>query len=237
MVRELRVESFYALLRDAASASSSSPLLIFPSASDADSLCTLKIITHILSSDSLRYSVYPVSSFNDVEKYAGLNLHSSKESISLLLINWGCHRDIRRFLKVSPEVRIFVIDSHRPIHLHNLSKQNSQVIILYSQEDEHHADLAYDFDTSALANASDLNSDDEIDADSDSDDSDSDDDAEEENRKRRRLSEDPASDPVKLYGKLKAGYYKLGTFHGKPSGCLMFELAHSLRKTLTICCG
>ncbi|PKA48893.1 hypothetical protein AXF42_Ash016409 [Apostasia shenzhenica] len=231
MVRELRVETFYAVLRDAASASSSSPLLIFPSASDADSLCALKIIIHVLSSDSLRYSVYPVSSFNDIEKFAGLNLHNSNESISLLLINWGCHRDLRRLLKLRPGVRLFVIDSHRPIHLHNLSKQNDQVIILYTQDDEHQADLSYDFDVSALANASDLNSDDEICAEGDSDDdSDSENEVDEENGKQQRLSEDSASDPVKLYGKLKSEYYKLGTFHGKPSGFLMFELAHSLRK-------
>ncbi|PKU77191.1 cell division control protein 45 homolog [Dendrobium catenatum] len=229
MVRELRVESFYSLLRDAASASSSSPLLIFPSASDVDSLCTLKIITHILSSDSLRYSVYPVSSFNDIEKFPGLNLHSSRERVSLLLINWGCHRDLHRLLNLSSEVRVFVIDSHRPIHLHNLSKQNDQIIVLYTEEDEHHADLIYDFDVSALANASDLNSDDEIGESSDSDD-DSENEEDERNLKRRRLSEESVSDPIKLYGKLKAEYYKLGTFHGKPSGCLMFDLAHSLRK-------
>ncbi|PKU69705.1 cell division control protein 45 homolog [Dendrobium catenatum] len=229
MVRELRVESFYALLRDAASASSSSPLFIFPSASDSDSLCALKIMTHILASDSLRYSVYPVSSFSDIENFAGLNIHSSRERTSLLLINWGCHRDLQRILKLGSEVRVFVIDSHRPIHLHNLSKQNDQVVVLYTEEDEHHADLIYDFDVSALANASDLNSDDEIGEDSDGDD-DSENELDEGNIKRRRLSEESASDPVRLYGKLKAEYYKLGTFHGKPSGCLLFDLAHSLRK-------
>ncbi|XP_072996331.1 uncharacterized protein [Typha latifolia] len=229
MVRELRIESFYSRLRDAASASSSSPLLIFPSASDADSLCALKIVTHVLSSDSIRYSVYPVSSFNEINRLVGLNLRSSNQCLSVLLINWGCHRDLRRILNLGLEARIFIIDSHRPIHLHNLSEQNDQVIVLYTQEDEQQADLAYDFDVSALANASDLNSDDEIDENSDSDE-DSDSEGEEEgNRKRRKLSGE-SEDPMKLFGKLKSEYYKLGTFHGRPSGCLMFELAHALRK-------
>ncbi|XP_072975936.1 uncharacterized protein [Typha angustifolia] len=230
MVRELRIESFYSRLRDAASASSSSPLLIFPSASDADSLCALKIVTHVLSSDSIRYSVYPVSSFNEINRLVGLNLLSSNQCLSVLLINWGCHRDLRRILNLGLEARIFIIDSHRPIHLHNLSEQNDQVIVLYTQEDEQQADLAYDFDVSALANASDLNSDDEIDENSDSDE-DSDSEGEEEgNRKRQKLSGESEEDPMKLFGKLKSEYYKLGTFHGRPSGCLMFELAHALRK-------
>ncbi|XP_020101370.1 cell division control protein 45 homolog [Ananas comosus] len=235
MVRELRLESFYSRLRDAASASSSSPLLIFPSASDADSLCALKILTHVLSSDSIRYSVYPVSSFTEIDKLISLNLRSSDQTLSLLLLNWGCHRDLRRLLNLGSETRVFVIDSHRPIHLHNLSENNNRVVVLYTQEDEHQADLAYDFDVSALANASDLNSDDEFDENSDSDEeSDTENDEEDgnggRNSKRRRLSSESETDPVKLFGKLKAEYYKLGTFHGRPSGCILFELAHLLRK-------
>ncbi|KAG6476242.1 cell division control protein 45 homolog [Zingiber officinale] len=233
MVRESKVEPFYARLRDAALASSSSPLLIFPSASDVDSLCALKIVTHVLSSDSILYSVYPVTSFNEVDEIVTRNLRLLDQHFTLLLINWGCHRDLRRLLNLGPEVHVFVIDSHRPIHLHNLNEQNEQVVVLYSQEDELQADLAYEFDVSALANASDLNSDDEIDMNSDSDeDSASDNDVEVEggSRKRRKVSQDPESDPVRLYTKLKSEYYKLGTFHGRPSGCLMFELAHSLRK-------
>ncbi|XP_039146344.1 cell division control protein 45 homolog [Dioscorea cayenensis subsp. rotundata] len=229
MVRECEVGKFYARMRDAVSAATSSPLLIFPSASDADSLCALKIITHVLSSDSIRYSVYPVSSFHQI---AGSKFLSPDQSATLLLINWGCHRDIRRLLDlVSSESRVFVVDSHRPIHLHNLSEQNDRVIVLHTPEDEDQPtlDLSEDIDVLTLANASDLNSDDELD---DSPDSDEDSESEDEgvSRKRRRVSEESESDPVKLFRKLKSKYYKMGTFHGRPSGCLMFELAHSLRK-------
>ncbi|KAF8396307.1 hypothetical protein HHK36_017922 [Tetracentron sinense] len=233
MVREQSVESFYKRIREAASASSSSPLLIFPSTSDVDSLCALKIIFHVLESDSLRYACYPVSSFKEIDKYTGSNLcASSDQPISILLINWGCHRDLRQVLNLGPAARVFVVDSHRPIHLHNLSDQNDRVIVLYTRDDEHQADLAYDFDVSAMANASDLNSDDEIEDNWDSED-DSGSESEEDvggSRKRRRASEETDADPVKLFRKLKKEYYQLGTFHGKPSGCLMFDLSHSLRK-------
>ncbi|WCJ38016.1 cell division cycle 45 [Euphorbia peplus] len=239
MVREQRVGTFYSRLRESVTASSLSPLLIFPSTSDVDSLCTLKIIFHILESDSVRYSCYPVSSFQEIHKYAGPDLSSSSsEPISILLINWGCQRDLRRLLSLGPRARVFVIDSHRPIHLHNLSEQNDSVIVLYSVDDENQADLTYDFDVSALANASELNSDDEGD---DSDDSEEEDDSESEveedgsggSRKKRRVSKDDKDDPVQLFRKLKKEYYHMGTFHGKPSGCLMYELSHSLRKNTT----
>ncbi|KAI4356369.1 hypothetical protein L6164_000398 [Bauhinia variegata] len=234
MVREQRVEAFYAKLRESARACSSSPLLIFPSTSDVDSLCALKIIFHVLESDSVRYACYPVSSFQEIHKYAGSSLSSSDEPVSILLINWGCHRDLKRILKLGPAARVFVVDSHRPIHLHNLSDENERVVVLYTRDDEQQADLAYDFDLSALSNASDLNSDEETEQGSDRDD-DNDSESEEEgnwdgSRKRRRVSPDNEEDPVKLFRKLKKEYYDMGTFHGKPSGCLMYDLSHSLRK-------
>ncbi|KAJ0113131.1 hypothetical protein Patl1_01566 [Pistacia atlantica] len=232
MVREQRLESFYTRLRESAMASSESPLLIFPSTSDVDSLCALKIILHVLESDSVRYACYPVSSFGEIHKYAGPNLCSSfKASISVLLINWGSQRDLKSILNLGPKARVFVVDSHRPIHLHNLSAGNDNVIVLYTPDDEQQADLAYDFDVSALSNACNLEIDD---ADLDSDEENESDSEEEENddgsRKRRRVSLENDEDPEQLFRKLKREYYKMGTFHGKPSGCLMYDLSHSLRK-------
>lgn len=235
MVREQSIESFYTRLRDSALASAStSPLLVFPSTSDVDSLCALKIIGHVLESDSVRYACYPVSSFKEIYKYTGDNLgQAADEPITILLINWGCQRDLKKVLEIGPLARVFVVDSHRPIHLHNLSDQNDRVIVLYTRDDEQQADLAYDFDVSALANASDLNSDDEFEEESDSEDE-NDSESEEEDgggmRKKRRVSAENEGDPVKLFGKLKREYYYMGNFHGKPSGCLMYELSHLLRK-------
>ncbi|XP_057507688.1 uncharacterized protein LOC130790681 [Actinidia eriantha] len=234
MVREQSIESFYARLRKSASASGfSTPLLIFPSTSDADSLCALKIIGHVLESDSVRYACYPVSTFKEIHKYAGPNL--SDEPVTILLINWGCHRDLRKVLNLGSSAHVFVVDSHRPIHLHNLSDENDRVVVLYTRDDEDQADLAYDLrvPVSALANASDMNSDDEGDNDSESEDeSESESEGEDggESQKRRRVSEENEKDPVKVFRKLKKEYYNMGTFHGKPSGCLVYELSHSLRK-------
>ncbi|XP_059296454.1 uncharacterized protein LOC132049599 [Lycium ferocissimum] len=235
MVREQSIESFYTRLRDSAlSSSSTSPLLVFPSTSDVDSLCALKIIGHVLESDSVRYACYPVSSFKEIYKYTGDNLGpNADEPITILLINWGCQRDLKKVLEIGPLARVFVVDSHRPIHLHNLSESNDRVVVLYTKDDEEQADLAYDFDVSALANASDLNSDDEFEDESDSEDENESDSEEEEDgggtrRKKRRVEN--VSDLVKVFGKLKREYYYMGTFHGKPSGCLMYELSHFLRK-------
>lgn len=240
MVREQRVETFYKRLRESAAASSESPLLIFPSTSDVDSICALKVILHVLESDSVRYACYPVSSFQEIHKYAGPNLTSSSDTpISILLINWGSHRDLKRLLGLGSKACVFVVDSHRPIHLHNLSDANQNVVVLYTLDDEQQADLAYDFKVSALATACDLDADDDGGNDSDTDDekdseSEDDDDGDDGggggSRKRRRVSLENEEDPQRLVKKLKKEYYKMGTYHGKPSGCLMYDLSHSLRK-------
>ncbi|TYJ09617.1 hypothetical protein E1A91_A11G152400v1 [Gossypium mustelinum] len=232
MVRKKRVESFYARLRESVKASSFSSLLIFPSTSDVDSLCTLKIIFHILESDSVRYSCYPVSSFQQIREYVGSDLSSSSEPVIILLINWGCHRDLQKDLKLGPGVRVFVVDSHRPIHLHNLSEQNDQVVVIYTNDDERLADLAHDFEVMELANASyclhNSELDSEEDEDSESEDEDEANGDEEEggsrdgSSKRRRMSSEGEEEPAaRRFKKFRRDYYRMGTFHGKPSGCLM----------------
>ncbi|XP_020187916.1 cell division control protein 45 homolog [Aegilops tauschii subsp. strangulata] len=251
MVRELRADSFYARLRAAAAAAaavssaSASPLLILPSAADADSLCALRILAHVLSADSVRFSVYPVASTADAAEllasFSGATASSplSPPPLCVLLINWGARSDLLRGILPRGSTA-FVVDSHRPVNLRNLAAGNDRVIVLFTADDERAADLSYDFDASSLADASDLTA--EGDADDDhlraseeeeSDTSDYDSGAEGGRRKRRWASDDAEADgddPVRLFGRLRREYYRLGTFHGKPSGCLMYDLAHALRR-------
>ncbi|GLJ04982.1 hypothetical protein SUGI_0008320 [Cryptomeria japonica] len=230
MVRETSISEFYKKLRAAArTAISHYPLHIYPSTTDADSLCALKIIISICAKDGLRYSCFPVSSFEDLIELAGKKLISQNDPLAVLLINCGSSEDLRRFFKLGPKIRMFVIDSHRPIHLHNLHKLNKNVIVLYTREDENHGDLAYDFDVSALANTAAFDSDDDEEGD-DSESDDSDDSDEEENRtsKRRRLGESGEDDiaAMKLLKKCRSKYYRSGKFYGRPSGMLMFDMAY-----------
>ncbi|KAI4967453.1 hypothetical protein ZWY2020_025865 [Hordeum vulgare] len=51
-----------------------------------------------------------------------------------------------------PPASTAAVDSHRLAHLHNLALLTTAAM-LFSTDDEHTADLSYDFDVSALANA------------------------------------------------------------------------------------
>ncbi|GMP81500.1 hypothetical protein CsSME_00036190 [Camellia sinensis var. sinensis] len=99
---------------------------------------------------------------------------------------------------------------------------NDHVVVLYTRDVEDQADLAYNLKVliSALANASDLNI-----ADEGKDDSNG-----HEDENQSESEEDMVVSLRREKGKLKKEYYSNGTFHGKPSGCLMYDLCHSLRK-------
>lgn len=194
MVREQSIESFYNKLRESASASasaSSTPLLIFPSTSDVDSLCALKIIGMFLNQIWLDMRV---STLKEIRKYAGTSLCSiGDEPITVLLINWGCHRDIKKVLKIGPVARVFVVDSHRPIHLHHLSELNDCVVLTWPMI------LMFRL----LASTSDLASDDEIEDDSDSYNEDESEGEEEdggETRKKMRVLVESETDPACCFG-------------------------------------
>ncbi|XP_057437092.1 uncharacterized protein LOC130729373 [Lotus japonicus] len=232
MVIENSVHSFYTKLRESARATSSSPVLIFPSTSDVDSLCALKILFHILHSDAIQYACYPVSSFKEIHNYIN---SKNDHPVSVVLINWGCHRDLTTILNLNPSSRVFVVDSHRPVHLNNLRHQNDAVVVLFTDDDQKEANQIYDFSfpLEDFANAATELPESE-DSGSESESSSDEDEEEGETgsgRKRKRDSNSvEEEDPVKLYKKMKKEYYGFGTFHGKPSGFLMFELADSLGK-------
>ena len=62
-------------------------------------------------------------------------------------------------MNLGRNVKVFVVDSHRPIHLHNLSDENKHVFVLYTHADEDQADVANDFHITELENKMDLDSD------------------------------------------------------------------------------
>ena len=126
------------------------------------------------------------------------------------------------------EVKVFVVHSHRPIHFHNLSDKNDQVFVLYTHADKDQANVAYDFHITELENKMDLDSDDDIVIESDSDENDSDDEEAKRRNKRNMDDEDDSVDPMKDIKNLKEEYYQLGTYHGRRSGCLMFDTTHAL---------
>ncbi|KAG6551197.1 hypothetical protein Mapa_007433 [Marchantia paleacea] len=155
----------------------------------------------------------------------------SDRALVVLLINWGASCNLLQLLNPGPHVKIFVVDSHRPIHLLNLSSLNTQVTVLYTGEDENQADMYYGFDIQELADYPDLGSDlEESEEDSDEDDDDEDTERRRNRRRRRQEADENEDRDVVRLRKNKAAYYGKGSFHGIASGYLMHEMSHASHK-------
>ncbi|KAB5538515.1 hypothetical protein DKX38_016048 [Salix brachista] len=86
------------------------------------------------------------------------------------------------------------------------------MVVLYTSDDEQGVNLTYDFKVQELADASELNGDDErgrtltVKMKDD-----------ESSRKRMRVYTEDETDPIQLFKKIKREYYRMGTFRIKPS--------------------
>ncbi|EAR84925.3 CDC45-like protein (macronuclear) [Tetrahymena thermophila SB210] len=97
---------------------------------DADSLCSLKILTGLLKSDNIAYKVLPVTGFSQLE--ASIDECQTSESIqSMIFINCGGVLDLTQkwFVTEKTKIKAYIFDNHRPIHHHNIADKNNIVII------------------------------------------------------------------------------------------------------------
>lgn len=128
-----------------AAANNGGPVLIFTASADPDALATVRTLTALLKADLIRYEIHPVDGYSHLrDKYQVLvSGDAAIEPRAILCVNCGAMVDIRSILGLNEreegDVRVLIIDSHRPYHLRNV---NSDRIIL-----QHDAD---DFDSTSL---------------------------------------------------------------------------------------
>ena len=168
----------------------SGPVLIFVS-SDVDSAAATRTLTGLLKIDLVRYEVHPVTGYSHLSERF-ISLTQGDHAVgprAVLCVNCGGCVDLAKILHlddVSNPPPIYVIDSHRPFHLRNLS---ADVIVVLDDDDENFDDRAFPLDLGVedeFGNVSDHDlSDSESDeSSSSSDDSDEDDAKNDDERKR-----------------------------------------------------
>ncbi|GBG77077.1 hypothetical protein CBR_g23403 [Chara braunii] len=155
------------------------------------------------------------------------------------MINCGATEDLRCLLNVGRRALIFVIDSHRPIHLQNLNQYNKQVVVVYTDEDEAELNTSYSFPVSHLANNPESDSeldDSDLESDEDEDEDEEDEDDDEfgglrvRGARTRRGQDTVDRQEKRRRQKQRVEYYARGSYYGRPSGCIMYDIAHQLRR-------
>ncbi|KAJ3109527.1 hypothetical protein HDU97_005184 [Phlyctochytrium planicorne] len=109
----------YTRIKQVASTSGTTSIVVFVTA-DADSLCALKILLRLFKSDCISYLVVPVAGLDELSAATEKHIASNDEVRSIIMINCGGIIDLESYFPLTDQMSVYVIDSHRPIHLRNL---------------------------------------------------------------------------------------------------------------------
>ncbi|OQR98084.1 cell division control protein 45 [Achlya hypogyna] len=182
------------VVSDALDSNAASVLLLV--ALDADSIAAVSILTAVLQADMIAYSLVPVAGNQQLA-----DMTFSSDIRSIFLINCGAMIDIFSTLQLQGQnIKVYVVDSHRPIHLANVYDRHGTVF-LFDDEAQAEEDFPEDGpDIEAIENDEDDEDDDDEDA-NDDEASDSDGEAEvgdnlvqDATKKRKRSGSDDSLD-------------------------------------------
>ena len=213
-------DAYQALKEDALSgATTARRVLIFVATDSCDSIATLQILEHILNKDNVPYGIYPVANEADLVNKAEDMLQDDAER-SVVLVNCGATEDIREKLSCGPGIRVYVFDSHRPLHMRNAQKENSQVLVICGEEDSAHEYVEEGLGNLLDAETSSSSSEEsEVEEDEEGDGSGS--------RKRQRRELRQRREGLR---KRVREYYDRGASFSQAAGCVAYDFASHLNK-------
>lgn len=106
------------------------------SAVDHDGVCATKMMMTVLNRLQLKNNVVPVTNNSDIIEHIR-QIDEFSEVRSLLFLNCGGGLNLQQLMEehqVPDRIRCFVVDSHRPLLLSNLSARSQRVCVL---DDDH----------------------------------------------------------------------------------------------------
>lgn len=224
--------ALYNAIREECRKSEEAHVFIYASASNADSVAALRVLESLFKNDLIAHGWMPVSRYQEVaDDFNKYFEEGSRAMRTAILINCGAAEDVRGLLNLydRPNVRVVIVDSHRPIcHMNNYDDPTDNVIVLL---DESEGCIKEDIPPATLG------------SEGESDDGEGEND--EENTKtpsarRRRLSNEgdyqaivaTRAEKEKKRRDIDSAirrHYAQGVHHGKPSSCVLFDLAYHLQ--------
>ncbi|KAI8092402.1 DNA replication pre-initiation complex subunit Cdc45 [Gilbertella persicaria] len=194
-------------------------------APDVDAICAVRLFQAVLKSDIIPHKIVPVSGHQDLVDANIKLIQKDQELRSIVMINCGGMESISSLFTTPEGTKIYIIDSHRPLLLENLSSDNDHICVFDDEGENHRVNDVL----SAYEELTNTEDDDE----EDSEDSDSD-------RPRQRRKLDTLDQGMSIHAlrnkkrqqnKLIQDYYEAGVYHANSVSGVMYELAHQLGKS------
>eukprot|EP00798_Chlamydomonas_sp_ICE-L_P015744 gene15744-21865_t len=108
---------------------------IFAANIDADSLCAAQQLQDIFHKEDLHYTLCPVESYDEVRETCEKEMfHAAEDLKTVVMINCGATEDVRSICSLHENVRLIIIDSHRPIW-HGYNDENDLTIVILDHDD------------------------------------------------------------------------------------------------------
>ena len=122
-----RFEEVYNTIKQGACAGGACTVLILV-APDCDAVCACHILTRLLRDDNIPFKVTPVSGYGDVAAATSDASDEYSETRSVIMLNCGGTVNLEQVFGASAAT-VFVVDSHRPLHLRNVHSGGKVVVL------------------------------------------------------------------------------------------------------------
>ncbi|KAI9339661.1 CDC45 family [Obelidium mucronatum] len=247
------LSSAYSRIKAAAAALPSANTVLVIASPDPDALCACKMISTLFKSDCIIHQIIPVSGYDHLDKTNTQKIRNNDNLRSIIMLNCGGVIDIAETLSIPPEATVYIIDSHRPLHLGSIYKYE-QVMVLDDGEIEEMKDVEEAFNAIEMADSSDGEDDDDSDEESDeepllrrskerqspsgSDNDDDDDNDSKQHARRPQLDPNAAKRRKSMETRRKknryldtlAQYYEEGSYYGMSASQLVYMMLTQLGK-------
>ncbi|KAI8143065.1 CDC45 family [Fennellomyces sp. T-0311] len=198
-------------------------------ASDVDAICACKILQSILKADLIQHKLVPVSGQHDLEKANEELVADDPDLRTIIMINCGAPLGVLELFGSRDEVRIYIIDSHRPFNLDSCLPENKNVFIFDDPSRKEKATINEYMDAYESVMIEEAQESDESGG--------SDDDDNERPRQRRRVGDGEGLSHAERRRKrqrrrrLLAEYYESGVYHANSTAGIAYALATQLART------
>ncbi|KAI8617943.1 CDC45 family [Chytriomyces sp. MP71] len=130
----------YAQIKAAAAALPNTNTCFVIASPDPDALCATKMISNLLKSDCIIHQIIPVNGYFQLDRTNRLKIENNESLRSIIMLNCGGVIDIAATLSIPEHATVYIIDSHRPLHLGSIYKYE-QVNVLDDGEIEEMKDV------------------------------------------------------------------------------------------------
>ncbi|KAG2445370.1 hypothetical protein HYH02_008835 [Chlamydomonas schloesseri] len=124
----------YGAIKNDCRGSEDQAVMCFAACTDADSVCASQQLLNLFNREGIYFTLIPVDSYEEVKAHCE-PLVQAEEVKTVVLINCGATDDVRSLCELPDNVRIVIIDHHRPVwHGHNV-EDDTNTLVLVDEDD------------------------------------------------------------------------------------------------------